>query len=51
VIGDEEMNNQAVSVRLRTDEDLGRMSLEAFISHLTQIVASKSLMLTLPSAE
>ncbi|MBB6521761.1 threonine--tRNA ligase [Pseudoteredinibacter isoporae] len=42
VIGDKEVESQAVAVRTRSGEDLGSMSLEAFIELLEQDVAQRS---------
>jgi len=42
VIGKKEVTAQAVSVRLRTEEDLGAISVDEFIKRVTQIVAEKS---------
>lgn len=43
VVGDRDMENHTVSVRLRTGEDLGAMSLEDFTAKLKAVVDSKSL--------
>ena len=43
VVGDRDMENQTVSVRLRSGEDLGAMSLAAFQDMLKQAVDSKAL--------
>jgi threonyl-tRNA synthetase len=43
IAGDKDVEAGAVSVRLRTDEDLGQMPVEAFIDHITRIVDGKSL--------
>ena len=43
VVGDRDMENGTVSVRLRSGEDLGAMSLEAFTARLQEKVESKSL--------
>ena len=43
VVGDRDMENNTVSVRLRTGEDLGAMSLEDFTAKLKAVVDSKSL--------
>jgi len=42
VIGDKEVESQAVAVRTRTGEDLGTMSLDAFIELLDQDVVRRS---------
>lgn len=42
VIGDREMENGAVAVRLRTGEDLGSMSVENFIERSSQVIKSRS---------
>jgi len=42
VIGDKEVESQAVAVRTRTGEDLGTLSIEAFIELLEQDVARRS---------
>lgn len=46
IVGDSEVENRAVSVRLRTDEDLGTMSLDDFTALMRDIVDSQSLELT-----
>ncbi len=43
VVGDRDMENQTVSVRLRSGEDLGAMSMDEFIARLKEKVDSKSL--------
>ncbi len=43
VVGDRDMENHTVSVRLRTGEDLGAMSLADFTAKLKAVVDSKSL--------
>lgn len=43
IAGDRDVEAGNVSVRLRTDEDLGAMSVDDFVAHITQIVDSKSL--------
>ena len=43
VVGDRDMENQTVSVRLRTGEDLGAMSLEDFTARLKQDVDTKAI--------
>ena len=42
VIGDREVAEKAVSVRLRTNEDLGAMSLAAFVERISRIVKTRS---------
>ena len=42
VVGDRDMENNSVSVRLRSGEDLGAMSLEAFSALIGKAVAEKS---------
>ena len=41
VVGDRAMENQTVSVRHRSGEDLGAMSLEAFTAMLKEVVDTK----------
>ena len=43
VVGDRDMENNTVSVRLRTGADLGAMSMADFIAKLKTVVDSKSL--------
>jgi threonyl-tRNA synthetase len=43
IAGDRDVEGGNVSVRLRSDKDLGAMSVDAFVDHITQIVDSKSL--------
>ncbi len=43
VVGDRDMENQTVSPRLRTGEDLGGMPLEEFLQRITKQVESRSL--------
>lgn len=43
IAGDRDAAANAVSVRLRTDEDRGQMPVEDFIAHITRVVAEKSL--------
>ena len=43
VVGDRDMENETVSVRLRSGEDLGAMSLDAFAAQLKEAVDSKSI--------
>jgi threonyl-tRNA synthetase len=42
VVGDRDMENNTVSVRTRTGEDLGAMSCEAFEAMLREVVDTKS---------
>ncbi len=41
VVGDREASSGQVSVRLRTNEDLGAMSVEAFIQRATALIAAR----------
>jgi threonyl-tRNA synthetase len=41
VVGDREAENDQVAVRLRTNEDLGAMAVEAFIQRATGLVAAR----------
>ncbi|MBC7316616.1 MAG: threonine--tRNA ligase, partial [Chloroflexi bacterium] len=41
VVGDREASSGQVSVRLRTNEDLGAMSVEAFLQRATALIASR----------
>ena len=43
VVGDRDMENKTVSVRTRSGEDLGAMSLEAFAAKLGEDVATKAI--------
>jgi threonyl-tRNA synthetase len=43
VVGDKEQQEQAVSVRLRTNENLGAIPLDSFIVRITGIIKTKSL--------
>lgn len=43
IAGDRDVAANAVSVRLRTDEDRGQMPVDDFVAHIVQIVADKSL--------
>jgi threonyl-tRNA synthetase len=43
VVGDKEVENNAVAVRTRSGDDLGAMALEDFVEHLNQDVASKGI--------
>ncbi|HMM28614.1 MAG TPA: threonine--tRNA ligase [Aggregatilineaceae bacterium] len=45
VVGDRDIEKSAVSVRLRTGEDLGAMGVKEFISHATYLIDVKSLAL------
>ena len=42
VVGKREMADGTVSVRLRSEEDLGALTVEAFITRVQQVVAAKS---------
>lgn len=42
IVGDQDIENRTVSVRLRTDEDLGAMPLDDFIEFAANIVADHS---------
>lgn len=42
VVGDKEQQNQAVSVRLRTNENLGVTPLDSFIARITDIIKTRS---------
>ena len=41
VIGDREVENGTVSVRLRSEENLGAMSLNEFVKHAQQDIESR----------
>ena len=43
VVGDAEMQENAVAVRTRRGEDLGKMSIDAFIEMLQQDIKSKKI--------
>jgi len=43
VLGDRDLENGTVSVRLRTDEDLGALSVDDFIMLATRVIEDKSL--------
>ncbi len=43
VVGDKEAENDAVAVRLRSNENLGAMPLSKFIPLVQQVVNTKSL--------
>ena len=43
VVGDRDMENNTVSVRTRTGEDLGAMSMDAFMAKCKDLIASKSM--------
>jgi len=43
VVGDKEAADNAVSVRLRTNENLGATPLESFIARITEIIKTKSM--------
>ena len=42
VVGDKEQQEQAVAVRLRTNENLGVTSLDSFIARITDIIKTRS---------
>jgi threonyl-tRNA synthetase len=42
VAGKREVENGTVSVRLRTEEDLGAMSIDGFMSRINRVIAQKS---------
>ena len=42
VIGDREVENGTVSVRLRTEENLGAVPVDDFLSKILKVVADKS---------
>ncbi len=42
VVGDKEQREQAVSVRLRTNENLGVTPLDSFIARITNIIKTRS---------
>jgi threonyl-tRNA synthetase len=46
IMGDKDIANGTVSVRLRTDEDLGAMPLEQFIAMASRVAGEKALELT-----
>ncbi|MBZ0302429.1 MAG: threonine--tRNA ligase, partial [Anaerolineae bacterium] len=43
ILGDRDLENGTVSVRLRSDEDLGAMRLDAFITLATGVIEGKKL--------
>jgi len=43
IVGDRDIEDRTVSVRLRTDEDLGAMPLDDFVAFATETVASNSI--------
>jgi threonyl-tRNA synthetase len=43
VVGDREVNEESLAVRLRTNENIGSMSIERFITMVQRVVAEKSL--------
>jgi len=43
VVGDRDMENQTVSVRTRSGEDMGAMSMDAFVALLKDVVDSKAM--------
>lgn len=46
IVGDKDIESRTVSVRLRTDEDLGAMPLDDFRAHIRRIIDAKSLELS-----
>ncbi len=46
IVGDKDVEAQTVSVRLRTDEDLGAMPRAEFLTHITRIANERALGLT-----
>jgi len=42
VVGDKETAEDAVAVRLRTNENLGEMPLASFVERITEIIKTKS---------
>lgn len=46
IVGDREVENETVSVRLRTEEDLGAMSVDAFVTTLRAVVDRRTSELT-----
>jgi threonyl-tRNA synthetase len=51
IVGDNEVENESVSVRLRDDTDLGEMPLLLFTAQITEIVEQRSLHLVINSTE
>lgn len=47
VVGNRDLENREVSVRLRTDEDKGSMPLEAFRDMLVELIKTNSMALFL----
>ncbi|MCA9889449.1 MAG: threonine--tRNA ligase, partial [Anaerolineae bacterium] len=47
VVGDRDMEERTVSVRLRTDEDLGAIPLDQFMQMIRELAQSNSMELTL----
>jgi len=43
IVGDRDIEDRTVSIRLRTDEDLGAMPLDAFVDFATETIKSQSL--------
>lgn len=41
VVGDQEMANEEISVRTRSGEDLGKLSVDDFISKLSEEIKSR----------
>ena len=48
IVGDQDVENRTVSLRLRTDEDMGAMPLEAFEAMAKDLIETHSLDLTRP---
>jgi threonyl-tRNA synthetase len=42
VVGDKEQQSQAVSVRLRTNENLGTTTVDSFIARINDIIKTRS---------
>ena len=43
IVGDRDIEAETVSVRLRTDEDLGAMSVDAFADHIKKVIDEKAI--------
>jgi len=41
IVGDREVNSRALSLRLRTGEDLGAIKVEAFILRVLDVITAK----------
>ncbi|MEQ8675799.1 MAG: threonine--tRNA ligase [Aggregatilineales bacterium] len=46
IVGDRDIEAETVSVRLRTDEDLGAMSVDAFAAHIKNVIDEKAMELS-----